>query len=149
MTVGVLAPIGQGHLESAEAHRMTEVVFGTNAWEFWRSCVETPGVGCPVLFYESWGPRAPQAAWGATLRAYRESSSGFPPRNWRRFREPIAAQEDAEDHALGPGYFSGYYLVDGLHRLDPPTPFADLRSHASGRDLARRFVPIGPILVEW
>lgn len=37
MALVVLTPIGQGHLESADAEGMDAVVFGTQARPFWRS----------------------------------------------------------------------------------------------------------------
>lgn len=149
MATGLLLPIGQGHLEAAEAAGMTTVVFGTNAWEFMRSFVQDVGTGGPVLFYESWGPRLPQAAWGATFGEYVESGTGFPPRKWSHLREPVAAEEDADDQRHGPGFFGGFYRVDELHRLSPPKPFSELRAHVTGRPLKKNFVPHGPLLVVW
>lgn len=148
MPVGLLLPIGRGHLEAAEAEEMTEVVFGTNAWDFMRSFVAEHGAGTPVLFYESWGPKLPRASWDAMFAEYVESNSGFPPRAWRRYREPIAAEEDV-DSAHGPGFFGGYYRVERLRRLPRPKPFSELRTASAGKTLRRNFVPHGPLLVEW
>lgn len=146
MTVGVLAPIGRPHLEAAEAEGMTTVVFGTNAWEFWRLFIDEVGTGCPMLFYESWGPAIPHAAWAATLAEYEEAPSGFPPKAWRRYREPVAAIEDT---GAGPGFFAAYYRVEGLARLESPMPFGDLRTYATDKSLDRNFIPIGPLAVHW
>jgi hypothetical protein len=129
---------------------MTSVVFGTNAWEFWRrTVVDIGGTGNPILFYESWGPALSQATWTGMVTGYEESPSGYPPRAWRRFREPIAALEDAASHDGGPGFFAGYYLVERLRRLDVPIAFADIRTLVGGQPLAQGFVPIGPIAVTW
>lgn len=149
MVTGLLLPIGKGHLEAAEAGGMTSVVFGTNAWEFMRTFVKDVGVGAPVLFYESWGPRLPQASWEAIFGEYIESGTGFPPRRWAHLREPVAAEEDAADRRHGPGFFGGFYRVEGLHRLPRPKPFRELRTHVTGRPLKANFVPHGPLLVDW
>jgi hypothetical protein len=149
MVTGLLLPIGQQHLEAAEAAGMTSVVFGTNAWEFMRAFVQEVGVGTPVLFYESWGPKLPQASWGATFGEYIETSTGFPPRSWSHLREPVAAEEDVADRHHGPGFFAGFYRVDGLHRLPQPKPFRELRARVSARPLKANFVPHGPLLIDW
>jgi hypothetical protein len=141
-------PIGQGHLESAEAEGLTIVVFGTNAWELMRRFASDHGAGSPVLFYESWGPRLPQASWSARFAEYVESDSGYPPRAWLQYREPIAAEED-EESAFGPGYFSGYYRVEDLARLAEPVPFSAIRTYPAARTLQGGFVPHGPIVVSW
>lgn len=125
---------------------MTKVVFGTNSWQVLPKFVELAGAGAPVLFYVSYDQAAREASWQAAFVEYRESSGGFPPRDWKRYREPVAAEEDV---GPGPGYFAGYYLVERLAPLLPTMPLRELYGWTSKKPLARNFLPIGPIIVEW
>lgn len=146
MPIGLLAPIGRMHLDAAKAEGMSTVVFGTNAWQVLPRFVEVAGAGAPVLFHVSYDHAAREASWKASFVEYRESRGGFPPRGWDQYREPIAAEEDK---GPGPGFFAGYYLVEEVAPLEPPLKIPELYSVATKKHLARSFIPIGPIIVEW
>jgi hypothetical protein len=134
------------HLDAAMSEGMSTVVFGTNAWEVLPKFAKVAGSGAPVLFYVSYDQAEREASWKASFVEYKESRGGLPPRGWDRYREPIAAEEDK---GPGPGFFAGYYLVRDLAPLEPPLKLRELYSLATGKHLARNFLPIGPIIVEW
>lgn len=146
LPIGLLTPIGRMHLDAAASGDMTSVVFGTNAWQVLAQFTQMAGPGAPVLFYVAYDRAAREAAWKAAFVEYRDSRGGFPPREWHQYREAVAAEEDK---GLGPGYFAGYYLVEELAPLQPPTPLRELYSWTSKKRLAKSFLPIGPIIVEW
>jgi len=134
------------HLDAAADECMTKVVFGTNAWQVLPQFAQVAGAGAPVLFYVSYDCAAREASWRAAFVEYREGRAGFPPRGWGQYREPVAAEEDK---GPGPGFFAGYYLVEDLVPLPQPIPLRELHSWVSGKRLAKNFLPLGPIIVEW
>jgi hypothetical protein len=146
MPIGLLGPLGYMHLESAEQLAMRSLAIGTTATEALEAFASVGQVGDPVLLYASHvEPPVLVASWGGTWGGWDYAvGNGVPPRQWRRHRSALMHEEDREA-----GYFTAFYLVENLRRLNQPIPLTNLRAWGSDKPLASNFIPRHPLTVHW
>ena len=54
-----------------------------------------------------------------------------------------------EEEDKNAGFFTAFYLVENLERLESPLPLTELRGYGADKSLAANFVPRGPVIVHW
>lgn len=129
------------HLEAATGLR--RVAFGSRLIDVLSAFGEEAGEGADVYIHGSRDQSSdglPETVeWIAGWLGWEQAvGNGAPPRTIARYRPPTARNET--------GYWYGFYVVSGLHRLEAPVPIREFSSWSSDATFSASFIPRGPVI---
>ena len=144
----LLAPVPLDLLEDADEHGLRLVAFGSMAWEFFQHLTtDHPAEPLDVLIYASHaGEFTLEVAWAGTFLGWRDAiEAESDPTFEGELRSPLALSDWAGNEEGG--RWAVYWIVDNLHRLERPIPFAELHL-PGGKGLSAAFIPHGPTRIQ-
>jgi len=148
--VALLAPVPLEHLISGAevCAKEGKVAFGSRAFEAFAKLESlADGAVCEVLIYasdaKSSGP--PKVTWRARYEGFVEAKVGRHPAGMK-FRPPTTAQY----HGDNEGHWFIFWEVSNLRQLSASEQIeiSKLKSEGAKGNLAKTFIPIGPIVIE-